>query len=376
METIMITIRWLKITLVLACYSQAIYAQTVSETQRNLKQLEHKIAFVQKSLNKTQIQQKQFQQELVFIEQQITTNEKKLADLQQKIALKKVEMNDLKQRIMDTQQQVTQIQTQLIQQLQTHYKQSSHHPLKWLLQHPQQKAEFDKLLTYYQYVMHMDQDLLQRLNHTQEDLNHQRADLQLAVNSLNHMQMQAQQEQHQLQINKQRHQAFLHTLQLDRSAQESALNEYQRNRDNLTRILSKLNSESVLQTRHSMNHMRRKLPNPVDVDMSHIQSMHQGLMLYTSVGASVHAIYPGKVVFSEWLNGYGRLLIIDHGWGLMTLYANNHTLTKQTGDMVNQGEQIATVGNDGISKEPGLYFEVRKHGKAISPLNWLSKAKG
>lgn len=361
--------------LVITFYAPLLYGQDVTETQRDLQQLEHKIAVVQKSLTQTQSQQKQWQQELAQIEQQILENEHKLVSLQQNILLKKTEMSAIKQKIVNTQQAFTKIQTMFVQQLKTRYKQNTHQPLEWFLQQPQ-KAEFDKLLTYYQYVMHMDQDLLQQLKKTQEELNKQRLDLQYSVEGFNHLQVLAQKEQLSLQTNKHKHQAFLQRLQQDRSVQENALSQYQRNRDNLARILSKLNSESVVQTRHSMNHMKRKLPNPVDVDMSQIQQLHQGIMLYTTVGAPVHAIYPGKVVFSEWLNGYGRLLIVDHGWGLMTLYANNSALNKKTGDIVNQGEQIATVGTDGISKVPGLYFEVRKHGKAISPLDWLRKAKG
>lgn len=374
-SNLIIKIHWSTILLVTALYSPVTMGQTVSETQQNLQKLEHKIAAVQKSLSQTQTQQKQFQQELASIEQQIKNNEKKLMTLNKQILLKIIDINSIKQKIIATQQQVTQIQTMLMQQLKTRYKQSAHQPIEWLFQNPQ-KAEFDQLLTYYRYVMHMDQDLLQQLKNTQEDLHKQHADLQHTVESFNRMQVQAQKEQLLLQTNKHRHQALLHTLQQDRNAQENALSEYQRNRNNLARILSRLSSESVIQTRHSMNHMKRKLPNPVDVDMSQIQQLHQGIMLYTPVGAPVHAIYPGKVVFSEWLNGYGRLLIIDHGWGLMTLYANNQALNKRTGDIVNQGEQIAIVGADGISKQPGLYFEVRKHGKAISPLDWLRKTKG
>ena len=376
MENKMMNTKWTKFFFGLACYSQTLYGQTIFETKQNLKQLEHKIAVVKKNMNQTQAQKKQFQNELIAIEQQIQINEKKLAELKQNIALKENEIPKIKQKISQSQREFSQIQGMLMRQLQTRYKQSSHQPFEWFLQHPQQKAEFNLLLTYYRYIIHMDQDLLKKLKDTQETLDNQHKELQLAIETYQHMQILAKQELEALQTNKKRHLAFLNTLQNNLNSQEMVLSEYQRNTNNLNKILTKLSSESVLQTRHPMNHMKRKLPNPVDVEMNQIQSLHQGIMLYTPTGAPVHAIYPGKVVFSEWLNGYGRLLIIDHGWGLMTLYANNDSLTKQTGDIVNQGEQIATVGNEGISKQSGLYFEVRKHGKAISPLDWLRKTKG
>ena len=100
--------------------------------------------------------------------------------------------------------------------------------------------------------------------------------------------------------------------------------------------------------------------------------MNQGVTFFAKEGAPVLAVHSGKVVFSDWLNGYGLLLILDHGDGFMTLYANNEALFKQKGDSVTQGDQIATVGHSGGIKQNGLYFEVRQRGKAISPLAWMS----
>ncbi len=118
--------------------------------------------------------------------------------------------------------------------------------------------------------------------------------------------------------------------------------------------------------------MRRKLPKPVQTKPNGFQRMNQGLTFFAAEGAPVTAVYPGKVVFSDWLNGYGLLLIIDHGQGFMTLYAHNQSLFKSKGTNVIQGEQIATVGHSGGLKQNGLYFEVRHGGKAVPPLEWLS----
>ena len=100
--------------------------------------------------------------------------------------------------------------------------------------------------------------------------------------------------------------------------------------------------------------------------------MNQGVVFFAQEGAPVTAVFPGKIVFSDWLKGYGLILILDHGQGFMTLYAHNQSLFKQKGDSVIQGEQIATVGHSGGLKQNGLYFEIRQRGKAIPPLRWLS----
>ena len=100
--------------------------------------------------------------------------------------------------------------------------------------------------------------------------------------------------------------------------------------------------------------------------------MNQGVTFFAKEGEPVVSVYAGKVVFSDWLKGYGLLLIVDHGMGFMTLYAHNQSLFKRKGDPVLQGEQIASIGHSGGLKQNGLYFEVRHRGKAIPPLEWLS----
>jgi septal ring factor EnvC (AmiA/AmiB activator) len=98
-----------------------------------------------------------------------------------------------------------------------------------------------------------------------------------------------------------------------------------------------------------------------------------GLLIEGQVGQSVKAVHNGRVVFSDWLRGYGLLLIIDHGDGYMSLYGHNDALKKTTGDWVAQGETISSVGQSGGSNRPGLYFAVRYKGKSVDPISWLSK---
>jgi septal ring factor EnvC (AmiA/AmiB activator) len=353
--------------------SNSSHSQTVLETKRSLEQLNHKIAVIQQDLQHSHHQQTQFQQQLHLTELQIRSNETTLRNIQQKIPLKQAEIAQIETQIGQTKQQFAQLQGLLMQQIQARYQQTPNQPLAWFLIHPE-KAKIDQILTYYHYILHTHEHTLQQLKLTQHTLQTQQNTLKQEITNLHAMQHQAQIEQHQLQIHKNRHQALLNSVQQHLVSQENTLSEYQRNRDNLSQILNKLGRESVIQTRHSMSSMRRKLPNPVAVEKSRIHKIHQGVMLDSPEGSAVHAVYPGKIVFGEWLNGYGLLVIVDHGWGLMTLYANNQSLTKHVGEIVSQGEQIATVGHGGITKDAGLYFEVRKHGKAISPLDWLGRA--
>ena len=87
----------------------------------------------------------------------------------------------------------------------------------------------------------------------------------------------------------------------------------------------------------------------------------------------VKAVFYGKVIFSKWFQGYGNLMIIDHGDSYYSLYAHNKELLKKMGEMVEKGENIAIAGDTGSIKGLCLHFEIRHHGKPVNPMKWLKK---
>ncbi|MGH8663028.1 MAG: murein hydrolase activator EnvC family protein [Burkholderiales bacterium] len=98
----------------------------------------------------------------------------------------------------------------------------------------------------------------------------------------------------------------------------------------------------------------------------------RGLFIEAPAGREVKAVAAGRVVFADWLRGFGNLLIVDHGDGFMSLYGNNETLMSQVGEPVRGGETVATVGSTGGNTASGLYFELRYQGKPFDPLGWLN----
>ena len=86
----------------------------------------------------------------------------------------------------------------------------------------------------------------------------------------------------------------------------------------------------------------------------------------------MRAVSPGRVVYADWLRGFGNLLILDHGRGYMSLYANNESVLRQVGETVRAGDPVAHVGASGADAESGLYFELRFQGKPFDPLTWVT----
>ena len=99
----------------------------------------------------------------------------------------------------------------------------------------------------------------------------------------------------------------------------------------------------------------------------------KGLFIKAPQGEEVKAIAPGRVVFADWMRGFGNLLIIDHGAEYLSIYGNNETVYKQAGETVGSGDAIARVGNSGGNPETGLYFEVRFKGSPFDPLSWIKR---
>ncbi|WP_028357211.1 peptidoglycan DD-metalloendopeptidase family protein [Brackiella oedipodis] len=99
----------------------------------------------------------------------------------------------------------------------------------------------------------------------------------------------------------------------------------------------------------------------------------RGILIAANSGAPVKAVAGGKVVYANWMRGFGNLIIIDHGNGYLSVYGYNQSLSKSVGDNVSVGQTIARVGSSGGQVEPALYFEIRKGSQAVDPLTLLSK---
>jgi septal ring factor EnvC (AmiA/AmiB activator) len=97
----------------------------------------------------------------------------------------------------------------------------------------------------------------------------------------------------------------------------------------------------------------------------------KGVFIRAAGGSEVKAVAAGRVVFADWLRGFGNLAIVDHDDGFLSVYGNNESLFRTVGDAVKTGEVIAAVGNSGGNPETGLYFELRHLGQPLDPMKWV-----
>lgn len=342
---------------------------SITQTQTQLKQLDVKMNTLKGHLATAHDKREVLNQELAVTEKQMGEGLHQLQELQELITQKEIHIAKLNKKVQESNHQL-QIQQQLLaSHVKARFQMGEYQPLKWLI-NQDDPHKMSQIITYYQYVIKSRQHLMAQIDSAQKTLYKDNKTLEQELSQKLHLKNQISQHQEQLEQNKKYHNNLIGQLNQDIQSNQNTLVEFQKNKDNLKNLLKTLAQQSFASPSKPFANMRKQLPRPVQT--KNFKKMNQGVTFFANEGTAVTAVYPGKILFSDWLKGYGLLLILDHGQGFMTLYAHNQSLLKHKGDIVRQKEQIAVVGHSGGIKQNSLYFEIRLKGKAISPLDWLS----
>lgn len=344
---------------------------TLAETKVQLNALNDKINQLRKNLAIVHDKQGLLNHELRVTENEIHNSNNNLKLIQKDITQNQIKVNELNVEVKHLNQQFIQQQDLLKRHITTRYQIGEYQPLKWII-NQKKPNRISRILTLYQYLIKSRQVIIQEIKSSKNNLIVHQNLLQAELDKQTQLKNSIVQQEQALIQRKSYHQEIISTLSKQIKEKQNSLNKYEQNKNNLTVLLKNLATQSIIKPKQPFYLLRKKLPPPLKVDKNNVQKMNQGVTFFAALGTPVTAVYPGKVVFSDWLNGYGLLIIIDHGQGYMTLYAHNLTLFKQKGSSVSQNEQIAAVGHSGVLKQNGLYFEIRHRGKAIPPFEWLS----
>jgi len=363
--------------------------------QEELENLRKRIAAVQREMDKTSESKTEAADALRESERAISNANRKLAELAalQRAADQKLGKLQGQQEKLNA--DMAGQQALLGKLLYQQYLGGKHEYLKLLLnnQDPNQVA---RDLRYYQYIARGRATWLADLRQSLAELEavsvstrDQRAELASLREEQTAQKRTLEKEQHarQRMLSKISHQLHRQRREITRlQRDESRLAQLV---DKLTKMLAEPKSKSLFRNDNlpdnrfdgsPFDQLKGKLTLPVKGEIINRFGMPRpdsrvqwkGLFLRTSSGQAVKAIAAGRVVFADWLRGFGNLMIIDHGKGYMSLYGNNETLYKQVGDVLRGGDIIATVGNTGGNEDFGLYFELRHESKPLDPMKWMA----
>lgn len=155
----------------------------------------------------------------------------------------------------------------------------------------------------------------------------------------------------------------------------------------LERFKNDINRDAAIGHGGGFAGMQGRLPMPVNGKIVsiygkiehpkfHTITFNNGIEIEARLGTEVRSVYKGRVAYSGWFRGYGKVVIIDHGNGYYTLFARLSKILRDVDSLVEKGDIIALVGDTGLVKGPNLYFEVRQKGMPLNPLNWLAYKTG
>lgn len=252
-----------------------------------------------------------------------------------------------------------------------------------LLLNQEQPDRIARLLRYQEYFQSARAEKVSRLSRELETLVAMAARVEEAAGELQRRQDAVNRQQEKLQQARQTRSDTLASLNRQLSASQDRLNALRGDEKRLESLLQEmvqtLNDIPANPSGAPFGKLANKLPWPVTRDLrARFGTVREGpvrwngVLLNASAGTPVRVIHSGRVVYADWLRGYGLLTIIDHGDGYLTLYGYNQSLMREVGEWVSTGDIIALAGDSGGNDRAGLYFEIRHNGKPINPDRWCN----
>ncbi|MCP3675639.1 MAG: peptidoglycan DD-metalloendopeptidase family protein [Gammaproteobacteria bacterium] len=246
-------------------------------------------------------------------------------------------------------------------------------------------SKLGRTLVYYDYLNKARLEKIKALNTTLEKLAQVETEIIAEQQQLQKLENEHEQENTRLAALKSKRQKAISELNISLKNNSKQLKEWQMNEQDLTSLLEALKQTvATLIPEESLSGLSKfqgKLNWPVKGRVKESfgsvrgngQMRWSGVLIAAKEGQDVKAIHHGRIVYSDYLRGFGLIIIIDHGDGYMSLYGHNEALFKQPGDWVEAGEQIATVGQSGGYPTTGLYFEIRLRSKALNPVKFVRR---
>lgn len=358
--------------------------EDMSHYQDKLTKLQKSIAKIHQHLKGSKKQRSHVITELKTLEVEISKTSQKLKTLERDVQNSRQQKKKLKQELTQLNRQLTEQRTVLSEQIRSAYSMGHQQNLKMLL-NQQDPTQAGRTQMYFNYLNRARQQQISDFLNMQETKKQTETALKQTLTTLKQLLKTQKEKKRQRQKQRFQRKQLLAELSKKIKNQENTLSSLQSSRSRIENLLKSLGELLAdIPTSPSENQpflsLKGKLPWPVKGRFmgKFGQSKNTGDLKWNGVlikaeqGTPVRVISHGRVAFSDWLQGFGFIIIIDHGDGYMSLYGQSESLFKQTGDWVQAGEVIATAGDSGGQPASGVYFEIRSRGKPVNPSKWCS----
>lgn len=363
--------------------AEPVFGQEASqqELEKQLQELEAEINRFKETLKQTRGEKSSLEEELEYNEKNINVLLKKIQVMESEIHKGENKLSRLLVEQKELQLSKSEQQEYIAHQVRAAYKIGNQEYLKVLL-NQEDPNQISRMLTYYDHFNRARADQVHAYSRTIDQLHNVLLLIESENEALEQGRNQLQLERSEVIKAQSENRKVIKALALQITAAGVELKKHTQDREQLEALIRKI-QESILNLPTpadvvAFQSLKGQLILPVAGRISHRYGHKRnagklrwnGVIIDAPEGEPVAAVHYGRVVFSDWLRGFGLLLIINHGEGYMSLYGHNQVLYRETGDWVTAGETIAAVGSSGGQNQPGLYFEIRANGKTADPQRW------
>jgi len=358
--------------------------EDMAHYQTKLEKLQQSIAKIQEHLKGSKKQRSDVLTELNALETEISKNAIQLNKLETDLHSTQKQKEQLEQELSQLNKQLSEQHSALSEQIRAAYSMGHQQNIKMLL-NQQDPSKAGRAQEYFNYLNRARQQQIQSFMGTIE----QKQQTQIALDQtlLHHRNLLQAQKDKKRERQRQRLQRknLLAELSDKIKNQENTLSSLESSRSRIENLLKSLGELLAdIPTSPTENQpfvaQKGKLPWPVKGPFlghygepkNYGDLKWNGVLIKANHGTPIHVISHGRIAFSDWLQGFGFITIVDHGDGYMSLYGHSESLFKQAGDWVSAGEVIATAGDSGGQTQSGVYFEIRSRGKPIDPAKWCN----
>ncbi len=354
------------------------------QANAELTKLRERMGELQQQLQTSRTQETSLARQVREVEQSIGVLSNNLRTVKRQLRDGERRLNELQDRYATTNSELGAERQLLARQLRAAYLLGRQEQVKLLL-NQEDPARLGRALTYYRYLNQARltrigkvETMLQQLDQLQQDIGAQRE-------ALTQNEAQQSTEMTALDQERQSRAALLSKLQDEIRDQGGQLAQMQKDEKRLEKLLKDLQRALADlapsgAAKQPFAKLKNKLPWPVSGklianygDAREVGNLRwRGAFIAAPASREVRVVAHGRVVFADWLRGFGLLVIVDHGDNYMTLYGHNQALFKQVGESVVAGDVVAGVGDTGGMARTGVYFEMRHKGEPINPAKWCA----
>lgn len=360
-----------------ALFAEAAFAQS-EEAEQELAALQEELKARQQALQGNKADAEELQSVLEESEKNIGAVARRLNNTKSALVDNRAQQETLTDRRNELEQAIAQQQELLGGQLRTAFISGNYDYAKMVF-YQEDAARFERVLTYYKYLNEARQKEITQFKASVTELEQVNAQLQVKAEELTALLSDQERQQNELVARQQDRQQTLVKLRSKIATEEGRIAQLREAEQALVEAIERAQRASQIpQELTGLSQDKGKLLKPASGTLRRLfgkrrqgQVRWKGIMIDGREGSAVKAIAHGRVIYSDWLRGFGLVTIIEHGDGYMSVYGHNQALLRSAGDAVAKGETVALLGQSGGQSSPNLYFEIRHKGKALNPLQWL-----